>query len=145
LNYSDRLIVELEQVKDAHSGIQVMVVSYIEWIMENPDWARFIFSARSQVIRGAAEEELKSANRRQFITLKQWMLPYIKQGILRDYPLEIYHALVNGPTQDYVRSWLSGRLKQPPDVFKDVLAEAAWRALSEPSSLLSEKPDQGNE
>ncbi|MFE8070064.1 TetR/AcrR family transcriptional regulator [Marinobacteraceae bacterium S3BR75-40.1] len=129
-DYSGRLQQALADDPDAETGIRLMVTSYIDWVVENPDWARFIFTARRQVIQGEAAEELKADNRRQFSAIREWLQPRIEAGQLRAVPLELFHALVNGPAQDYVRSWLAGRVRTSPLDYRQPLADAAWRSLA---------------
>ena len=128
-DYSSRLMAALADTPDAKSGVWAMVTTYIDWVVENPDWARFILHARHQVIRGDAEKALKEQNRSQFRAIKAWLDPFIRAGDIRPLPLELFHPLVNGPSQDYVRSWLAGRVQTSPQAYRDELAEAAWRAL----------------
>lgn len=129
-NYAERLQKGLSESTDARAGIAVMVTSYIDWVTEHPDWARFIFTARGRVIRGDAAEALKNANRQQFTALRDWLQPHIAQGRLRSLPFDLYHALVNGPVQDYCRGWLAGRIKQSPQEHARLFADAAWRAVA---------------
>lgn len=131
--YAEALMAALDKTEDARSGIAAMVHSYIDWVTQNPDWARFIFSARGRVIQGEAAASLREDNRRQFMALKVWLQPHIERGILRELPQEIYHALVNGPVQDYCRHWLAGRIRHSPLEWKETFAEAAWRSVAESS------------
>ncbi|MDX5298871.1 MAG: TetR/AcrR family transcriptional regulator [Gammaproteobacteria bacterium] len=129
-DYADRLIGGLQTRPDARDGIRWMVTSYIDWILDNPDWARYIFTARGQVIRGEAQAQLQANNQVQFTALKAWMTPHIQNGTLPKLPMGIYHALVNGPVQDYCRSWLAGRVKESPRDVETLFADAAWRSVS---------------
>lgn len=129
-NYSERLLKGLAACSDARDGIEMMVTSYIDWVTENPDWARFIFSARGRMIRGDAAEALKENNRAQFTALRDWLQPHIEQGELQPLPLDLYHALVNGPIQDYCRSWLAGRVRHSPRQHARTFANAAWRSVA---------------
>ncbi|TDT40272.1 TetR family transcriptional regulator [Halospina denitrificans] len=129
-NYSQRLTEALAADPDAETGIRLMVTTYLDWVEDNPDWARFIFSTRAQVIRGEAAETLKEDNRRQFRMVRDWLRPRIDAGEIRDVPVELFHALVNGPSQDYVRSWLAGRVKTAPSEYRETLADAAWHSLA---------------
>lgn len=129
-DYAGVLIEALEKAPDARTGIAAMVNSYVDWVSAHPDWARFIFSARGRVIQGEAAESLLEDNRRQFTALKQWLQPYIQSGVLRELPQEVYHALINGPVQDYCRHWLSGRIRHAPEQWKATFAEAAWRSVA---------------
>jgi len=129
-DYSRKLTGVLDADPDAETGIRLMVTTYLDWVEANPDWARFIFSARAQVIHGEAAETLREDNRRQFRMVRDWLQPRIDAGHIRNVPVELFHALVNGPAQDYVRSWLAGRVQQPPSQYRSLLADAAWRSLA---------------
>lgn len=44
-------------------------------------------------------------------------------------PLELMPSLIIGPAESYCRAWLSVRVKQSPELYRQALAEAAWRAV----------------
>jgi len=128
-DFGESLLARLSAASDARAGVAAMVDSFIDWVLANPDWARFLFTARGQAVRGDVEEELKQANRAQAHALRAWLEPHIASGAIRRLPLELYRPLISGPVQDYTRAWLAGRVTSPPERFREEFVAAAWRAV----------------
>jgi hypothetical protein len=83
-----------------------------------PDW---------QPAHGAAVRKLNRATAEH---VRDWMAPLARAGVIRDLPLTVLAALVNGPAHFVARRWLSGSLSARPTSFADVLAAAAWAAIA---------------
>ncbi len=128
-DFSRQLQAALAKNPDARTGIRLMVTTYIDWVVANPDWAHFIFHTRHQVIRGEAAEQLRNRNRQQFQTVHDWLRPHIEAGQVREVPIELLHSVIIGPAQDYVRNWLAGRVTTSPLTYRDELADTAWLSL----------------
>lgn len=128
-DYADKALAGLDERPDAEDGIRWLVTSYIDWVEANPDLARFIFQARGKVIHGEAARRLADLNRQQLAGYRRWLQPHVEAGRIRKLPFVVFHALVNGPAQDLVRTWLGGRMKGGPSEWSEVLADAAWRAV----------------
>lgn len=113
----------------AEDGVKALVHANIDWIAENPDWARFVFQHRSAVINAGKEGSLNSDLKSFRYELIEWFLPFAQQGKFRAMPMEIFSAQITGPTHEYARHWLSGRYAAPITKHKAMLADAAWRAV----------------
>lgn len=127
--YWDQLLAVLPAQPDARSAIRTMVSCYVGWVMQHPDLARFLYQARTVVVRSGKGESLQRESKDHFRQLLQQFQPWLAQGQLRALPVELYAALIIGPTQEYCRAWLSGRSKTAPDQLQDALADAAWRSV----------------
>ncbi|PAV48976.1 TetR family transcriptional regulator [Pseudomonas sp. HAR-UPW-AIA-41] len=117
----------LDSANGAEEGIKALVAANVEWISANPDWARFCFHHRAQVRHEDATERLRGDQQLFQERLHDWFAPY--RGALRDLPIEVFAALVVGPTHDYARHWLAGRITTPLLEQLDTFAEAAWRSV----------------
>ncbi len=124
-----RLKKALEETQSAELGVKSIVVTFINWIADNPEWARFVFYSRSQVAQIDKDEALKQGNREHWGMLKEWFSPLVKCGAVKQLPPECYSSIIVGPAQDYARRWLSGREITDIREYIDVFSDAAWLAL----------------
>lgn len=115
--------------ESAKAGIDALVFANIDWISDNPDWARFVFQQRSVVAAADKEAELNADLKSFRQELIEWFIPYAQQGAFRAMPLEVFSAQITGPTHEYARHWLSGRYNIPLSKHRGMLAETAWRAV----------------
>lgn len=120
----------LNAVSSTQNWVYALVHSYVDWVVGQPDWARFQYQARYAVARSALADQLKEANRIRNAQVKEWFSDPAHRQDLRELPRELVPSLIIGPAESYCRAWLSGRVKQTPDVHRQLLAEAAWRALA---------------
>ena len=130
-DHNQRLIEALQQAESAEVGVKSVVRCFVDWIATHSAWARFIFYARSQAVKGAAIEQLKASNRQFYADIKAWFQPHISAGTITCLPPELYSSIIIGPAQDYARNWLSGKAKTPITELSDFLAEAAWKAIKQ--------------
>lgn len=130
-DHSRRLLANLAAAESAEAGIRSIVSNYIDWVSEHPDWARFLFLARHAISRSEHGERLDEARHDHFAEIFRWFDAHLARGALRVLPKEVYPALILGPTQDYCRAWLAGRVKTPPQVYRGLFEEAAWQAVGE--------------
>lgn len=133
-DYHQKLSAALEQAVEAEAGIKVMVRSYINWILDNPELARFVLNTRARIASSEAGEELTEHNRRHYADLRSVLQRWVDSGAIRLLPKPCYSAIIIGPAHDYARGWLSGRNKTPIQDFIEVFEDAAWRALRNDSN-----------
>ncbi|HEV2611952.1 MAG TPA: TetR/AcrR family transcriptional regulator [Noviherbaspirillum sp.] len=119
----------LSKARDAEEGVKAIVHSYIDWVADNPDKARFVLYNRGAVVRSDAAGELEAQTKSHLSQALRWFKPYRDSGSLKDVPLECYPSLIIGPAHDYARLWLAGRVKSHIRVHREVFADAAWNAL----------------
>jgi AcrR family transcriptional regulator len=116
--------------KAAHATVRAAVHHHLAWVEANRDLAWFMYERGRpdwQPAHGAAVRELNRATAEQ---VRDWMAPLARAGVIRDLPLTVLAALVNGPAHFVARRWLSGSLTARPTAFADVLADAAWAAIA---------------
>ena len=123
----------LDAAQGVEAGVLALVTGYLDWVVAQPERARFIFQARSAVAAGPRTPDLAEAARRRNQALVAWFEPHRRSGALRDLPCELMPSLVMGPVQSYCRAWLSGNAAQgglpSPTTYRTELAEAAWRSV----------------
>ncbi len=103
--------------------------SYLEWVVAYPEWARFLFQARSAVAKGPHHQELKDRNVENYQKLKEKLLSFETEGTKIVQPFEILSSLIVGPSENYCKAWLANRVKTSPGEYRDEFAESAWRSL----------------
>lgn len=128
-DHSKQQELTLETCSSAEAGVKAVVRCYIDWINDNPDWARFIFRYRSMVEHHVRTEEEKEQRKAHFKRLKDWFSPYVMNGEMQHLPFEVYHTLIIGPSQDFALRWLAGRTKTNLIEHRDLYANAAWNAV----------------
>lgn len=119
----------LDGVESTKQWVQALVLSYVDWVANQPDWARFQYQARYAVTQSAFADQLKEANRLRKAQLKEWFSNPEHREALRELPLELIPSLIIGSAESYCRAWLSGRVLQSPEHYRQQLADAAWLAV----------------
>src|SRR5829696_2553890 len=114
---------------DAERGVRNGVRTVLRWCLrDQPDAARFLLTA-ADAARGAADAELRAANREFFATVLAWWRTHSEAGRLRELDLDLAHAIWLGPALEYCRLRLDGRTRVAPARAERELADAAWNAL----------------
>ena len=119
----------LQQATSLQQGIISIVESYIDWVEQNPDFARFLYAARLNIAENNASEELQLRNQQRNQAIMVWFQQQQDFAILQKIPHELLLSLVIGATESYCRAWLSNKVKTSPQQYKSVLAQSAWNAL----------------
>jgi AcrR family transcriptional regulator len=106
-------------------GVRALVEHYVDWIASNPERARYLLTRREPEVAQAARDELAEINRAFFTAVREWA----QASGLRPLPLDLFHAVVLGPAQEWARHWLAGRGETEPAEAARVLADAAEAAI----------------
>ena len=114
----------------AEQGIRAAVAWQLGWVDENVATARILYRDIPDDVLVAASPAHDRSAREYVRTTTQWLHGHILAGSIRDRPYAVTHALWLGPTQEYSRHWLRGRVKPRPRSVADDLAAGAWAALS---------------
>lgn len=124
---------QLDAAQGVETGVLALVTGYLDWVVAQPEHARFLFQARGTVAAGPRTPDLAETARRRNQALVDWFEPHRQSGALRDLPCELMPSLVMGPVQSYCRAWLSDRSGlgglPSPTAYRAELADAAWRAV----------------
>ncbi len=119
----------LQDARTAHAGVVGLVHSYVEWVHEQPEWARFVFQSRFAVSNGPFKDELIARNRQRNQLLKDWMSAPERKEHFSHLPAELIPSLIIGAAESYSRAWLSAKVKKSPWEYRELLAEAAWNSI----------------
>lgn len=120
---------ELAKTNTLREAVYSIISSYLNWVVANPEWARFLYQARSPVAKGPFQHELKDRNAKNFQELKEKLLSLENKDIKIVQPFEILSSLIVGPSENYCRAWLASRVQTSPQDYREEFAESAWRSL----------------
>ncbi len=121
----------LQSAQNLHQGIQIIIGSYIDWVMDYPDFARFLYATNFSISKSAQKEELKQKNAARNQHLLVWMKQQQDYAVIQQVPHELFLSLMVGSTESYCRAWLSGRVKTAPKSYKAAFALAAWSGFEQ--------------
>jgi len=121
----------LQTAQTAREGVVALIHSYVEWVSEQPDWARFVFQSRFAVSNGPFKDDLLARNKQRNRQLLEWMGGEGRKQYFSHVPAELLPSLIIGAAESYARAWLSGRARKSPAEYKQVLAEAAWQSIKQ--------------
>lgn len=119
----------LRHISGAKAGVAAVVESLIEWIADNQDWARFVYSSGLSASSDSMSRQLEAINQQYAGLINAYFSPYWKSGEVLLLPKECYGPLIIGPVHDYARRWLAGRVKSDIRAHKALFAESAWRVV----------------
>ncbi len=118
---------ELRAHSGAEGGVKAGVRFYLQWVSANRAAAALLLGARP------ADAALDARNRSFFAETMAWWRTHVHYGALRDLRFEEINALWLGPAHEYTRHWIAGRGKRVPTSVAELLGEAAWQTLKEPT------------
>ena len=119
-----------EEFQDVRGVLEGWISVYINWVVDNPRLARFMFQSRRSIATGNTQDQLKARNDKRYGALQDFLREGVKAGEIRALPSETYASLIIGQSENYCRAWLSGRVKTSPIEHIDVFANAAWRSIA---------------
>ena len=105
------------------------MTSYVDWVVANPDWARFILHSRGRVEAGEMGAALREVNRVNFRRILEALAVYREQGLFKVMPIDCFTSVVIGPAQDFARNWLAGRTQTTLADCRELLAQVAWDSV----------------
>ncbi len=127
--YAARLEAGLIETLEPEACVKLFVTGYIDWVVANPDWARFILHNRGRVEAGEMGEQLREFNREHGRRIAGILRRHRDAGAFKPLPKECFVSVVIGPAQDMARNWLAGRSKTALAEYRDLLAQIAWDSV----------------
>jgi AcrR family transcriptional regulator len=124
-----RLSQRLSDARCPQDGVHAMVLSYVEWVVAEPELARFMYQARSFVAKGPHAQALADRNRTRNRHVLSWFTQRDDGQLLSRCPAELLPSLIVGPAESYCRAWLAGRVRTSPQNHGPALAAAAWGSI----------------
>ncbi|HRH91375.1 MAG TPA: TetR/AcrR family transcriptional regulator, partial [Agitococcus sp.] len=119
----------LASAKTAQEGVAALIYSYVDWVTDEPELARFQLRARMIVATGSKAEALNIRNKERNLLLYNWMRSALLNQGLEKISSELMPSLIIGQAEHFCRTWLSGRTQNTPRHFREPLAQAAWASM----------------
>ena len=120
----------LSEASNTQQTVYALVHTYVDWVTNQPEWARFLFNARFAVTKGPFKDELLARNKQRKQSMRAGLFAEGRREQLKQLPAELIPSLIIGQAESYCRAWLSGRVKATPASYRSVLAEAAWHSIA---------------
>ncbi|WP_342242916.1 TetR/AcrR family transcriptional regulator [Pseudomonas sp. OTU5201] len=130
--YARLLEAGFAKVHSAEGCIKLLVACYVDWVLENPDWARFILHSRGRVEASELGEQLRETNRLHHGRIEEILRPHRESGAYREMPRDCFVSVVIGPVQDFTRNWLAGRTRTSLADCRELFMQVAWDAVRAP-------------
>jgi AcrR family transcriptional regulator len=128
-DYQQGFLRELRRERAAEERIKALVRHHLRWVARNTELARFIYARRETEVRAVTEEPMAQLNRRLFAEAGALLEPLFEGGELRRVPLDVFNAILIGPSQEFCRHWLAGHTRTSIKQAERALADAAWDSL----------------
>lgn len=132
--YQDGFVTALEASKDARSGIFGVISYHLDWVAKHRRWAKYIVRERHAPFMGENEAELHRLNRDFMKSIAGWFKGHIDAGRIIRLTPGLYQAVLMGPVQEYVKSYMLGGRSSGHTAVAEELGRAAWAALKTPGS-----------
>ena len=133
----DAGLAALLRTRTARTGIAAQVASYVDWVVEHPSYARFLFTTRHERFLADDEPQIAAANVEVHRRAAKWIADRVAAGELPDVEPALRWALVFGPCRHWAGSWLRGTTSTSPEEAKRIISTAAHAALGVPARRLS--------
>jgi AcrR family transcriptional regulator len=119
----------LLRTRTARTGIAAQVGAYIDWVVDHPAMARFLFAMRHAPFLDGQETTITGLNEDVHVRAAQWLADRVADGELPDLDPAIRWAIVFGPCRHWAGSWLRGTTTTSPEQAKRTISTAAYAAL----------------
>lgn len=121
----------LKQSKTLKDVVEALIYSYVDWVSEQPEFAKFLITARFNIIEGEEQQQLTQKNKSRNQKIFSLISNFEEFKAFSLIPHELLLSLVIGSTESYCRAWLSQRVKADPKDYREILAKAAWNSLQD--------------
>lgn len=119
----------LQGAASATQGISALVNYHLQWVQEQPRWARFLLRTRAHALEAAARLRLEGMNVQFHAAMANWFAHQVRSGAIARLPSGLYVALLVGPCQEWARAYLEGYAPAADDALREAMAQAICRAL----------------
>lgn len=116
--------------RTARTGIAAQVEAYIDWVVENPAMARFLFGMRHAPFVGDEEATIATLNAEVHERAANWIAQRVEAGELPDIESALRWALVFGPCRHWAGAWLRGTTSTGPAQAKRQISTAVYAGLT---------------
>ncbi len=119
----------LENEQSLNEVLDALIFSYVDWVSEQPQFAKFLMLAHFRVMQSEHRDTLNEKNKLRNRKIITSISAYSNVDLLKSVPSELVMSLVIGATESYCRVWLSKKVVTSPKNYREILAKAAWDSL----------------
>lgn len=109
--------------------IFAIVHSYLDWIEQNVELARFQITARYYVSTSTYEDELTEKNKTRNKAIFQHLKSVYSMEKLKKLQLNLIVSLILGPAENYAKLWLLEKISEKPSKYRNEFAQSAWLSV----------------
>jgi len=117
------------RTRTARTGVAAQVGAYIDWVVEHPVLARFLFGMRHASFLDTEESTITGLNTDVHERAAKWISDRVDAGQLPDIEPAMRWAIVFGPCRHWAGSWLRGATTTSPEQAKRIISAAAYAGL----------------
>lgn len=118
-----------KNINNIKEFIIAIVHSYLDWIEQNVELARFQMTARYYVSNSTYGQELNEKNKlrnKAIFQLLQSLYPFEE---LRKLQLNLIISLILGPAEHYAKPWLLEKISDQPSKYRNEFSQSAWLSV----------------
>ena len=119
----------LENAQSLNEVLDALIFSYVDWVSEQPQFAKFLMLAHFRVMQSENRDTLNEKNKLRNRKIITSISAYSNVDLLKSVPSELVMSLVIGATESYCRVWLAKKVMTSPKNYRKILAKAAWDSL----------------
>jgi len=119
----------LLRTRTGRTGVAALVTAYVDWVVEHPAFARFLFGTRHSPFVEREEPSIDDLNRDVQARAAKWIARRVHAGDLPDVDPALRWALIFGPCRHWAGSWLRGTTTTSPQQAKRAIATGVYAAL----------------
>ncbi|WP_016801469.1 TetR/AcrR family transcriptional regulator [Acinetobacter radioresistens] len=118
-----------KNINNIKDFIFALVYSYLDWIEQNVELARFQMTVRHYVSNSIYEHELNEKNKLRNKAIFQHLQSLYPLEELKKLQLNLIISLIMGPAEHYAKPWLLEKISDQPSKYRDEFALSAWLAV----------------
>ncbi|MGV9386491.1 TetR/AcrR family transcriptional regulator [Nonomuraea sp. NPDC003707] len=122
------LVEALAQASDARSGVQAVVMAYLDFVQAHPDEARILHSVSADREGMAHAGQIRESQEARLTPIALWIHAHQESGELAELSAPMIESLVLGPVIGVVRRWLTVGDLDLKEAAR-VLPERIWRSV----------------
>jgi len=111
---------------DPEPAVKALVRYHLRWVEADRDRARYLLSGAPP----RAADGIAAVNRVALRATASWLDEHAAAGRIRPVSFDLFFSILVGPSQEFSRYWLRGRMRTSIRTAERELGEAAWRALA---------------
>jgi AcrR family transcriptional regulator len=128
-NYRAGLRAKVTEARSARSLVRGIVQYHLDWAVENPGRARYLVQMRKSESVQEIEATLRASTAAFLREMRTQLGRWVEREEVLDLPMPVFAAVVMGPAQELLRQWVQRPNETDLRGLRDLLADAAWRAV----------------